>query len=177
MSVLDCPFSFLCCVMFFSFVCLGPVSYVPNVASISGMSVLDCPFSFQGTIKNRHARDTGNIGHIRHRTKTYKTKKHNTTQKTEGTIKNRHARDTGNIGHIRHTRVRNCLPIWNTWVQYKCLVVSVLLIFLVFCVVLCCVVFFSFVCLGPVSYVPNVASISGMSVLDCPFSFLCCLGT
>ena len=39
-------FSFLCCVVFFSFVCLGPVSYVPNVASISGMSVLDCSFSF-----------------------------------------------------------------------------------------------------------------------------------
>ena len=54
-----------------------------------------------------------------------------------------------------------------------------LLIFLVFCVVffgevrvahllsfLCCV------CLRSVSCVPNVASVSGLSILDCPFGFL-----
>jgi hypothetical protein len=37
-------FNFLCCV--FNFVCLHPVSYVPKVASISGLSILDCPFGF-----------------------------------------------------------------------------------------------------------------------------------
>jgi hypothetical protein len=30
----------LCCV--FVFICLRPVSYVPNVASFSGLSILDC---------------------------------------------------------------------------------------------------------------------------------------
>ena len=80
---------------------------------------------------------------------------------------------------------------------------SVLLIFLVFCVVffggvhvdhlssflccvvffcgvhvrhlssfLCCVVFLCFVYLRSVSCVPNVASFSGLSVLDCHFGFL-----
>jgi hypothetical protein len=34
----------LCCV--FYFVCLHPVSCVPNVASFSGFSILDCPFGF-----------------------------------------------------------------------------------------------------------------------------------
>ena len=60
---------------------------------------------------------------------------------------------------------------------------SLLLIFLVFCVVffdgvivahifsfLCCV--FCFVYLRPVSCVPNVVSISGLSVSDCPFGHL-----
>ena len=45
------------------------------------------------------------------------------------------------------------------------LVGSALLIFLVFCV-------FCFVCLRPVSCVPNVASVSGLSILDFPFGFL-----
>ena len=35
-------FSFLCCVYFF--VCLRPVSCVPNVVSFSGLSILGCPF-------------------------------------------------------------------------------------------------------------------------------------
>ena len=34
------------CVGFFCFVCLRPVSCVPNVASVSGLSILDCPFGF-----------------------------------------------------------------------------------------------------------------------------------
>jgi hypothetical protein len=34
--------SFLCCV--FYFVCLRPVSCVPNVARFSGLSILDCSF-------------------------------------------------------------------------------------------------------------------------------------
>jgi hypothetical protein len=37
-------FSFLCCV--FGFVCLGPVSCVPNVACASELSILDLPFGF-----------------------------------------------------------------------------------------------------------------------------------
>ena len=39
-------------------------------------------------------------------------------------------------------------------------------IFLVFCVV-----FLYFVCFHPVSFVPNVARDSGLSILDCPFGF------
>ena len=42
----------------------------------------------------------------------------------------------------------------------------VLLIYLVFSVV------FVFFCLRPVSCVPNLASFSGMSILDCTFRFL-----
>ena len=53
---LDCPFlivpsvfssvylHILCCV--FRFVCLRPVSCVPNVACFSGLSILDCHFGF-----------------------------------------------------------------------------------------------------------------------------------
>jgi hypothetical protein len=37
-------FSFLCRV--FCFVCLRPVSCVPNVANMSGFSILDCSFGF-----------------------------------------------------------------------------------------------------------------------------------
>jgi len=33
-------------------------------------------------------------------------------------------------------------------------------------------VFLVFVFLSPVSYMPNVASVSGLSILDCPFGFL-----
>ena len=33
-------FSFLCCV----FVCLRPLSCVPNIACVSGLSILCCPF-------------------------------------------------------------------------------------------------------------------------------------
>ena len=46
------------------------------------------------------------------------------------------------------------------------LVGFVLLIFLVFYVV-----FFCFVSIRPVSCVPNVASFSGLSILDCLFGF------
>jgi hypothetical protein len=42
-----------------------------------------------------------------------------------------------------------------------------LLIFIVFCDLLC---FIFFVCLS-LSCVANVASVSGMSILDCPFGF------
>jgi hypothetical protein len=37
-------FSFLCCG--FYFVCLRPVSCVPNVSSFLGTYILDCPFGF-----------------------------------------------------------------------------------------------------------------------------------
>ena len=39
-------FSFLCCGVFLCFVCLHPVSCVPNVASVSGFVFCDCSFSF-----------------------------------------------------------------------------------------------------------------------------------
>jgi hypothetical protein len=47
------------------------------------------------------------------------------------------------------------------------LMVSLLLIFLIFCAV-----FFCFVCLRPVSCVPNVGSVCGVPFHDCPFGFL-----
>jgi hypothetical protein len=37
----------------------------------------------EGAIKNEQSGDTGNIGHTRHRAKTNKTQKHNTTQKVK----------------------------------------------------------------------------------------------
>ena len=39
-------FIFLCCVVFFCFVCLRPVSCVPNVTSVFGLFILACPFGF-----------------------------------------------------------------------------------------------------------------------------------
>ena len=36
---------------------------------------------------------------------------------------------------------------------------------------LCCAVFMCFVCLRSVSCVPCVASVYGLSILDCPFGF------
>ena len=38
-------FNCLCCVVFwlFFFVCLRPLSCVPNVSSISGVFIIDCP--------------------------------------------------------------------------------------------------------------------------------------
>jgi hypothetical protein len=38
----------------------------------------------EGKIKIGQSRDTGNIRHTRHVTKTYKTPKHNTTKKAKG---------------------------------------------------------------------------------------------
>jgi len=66
-------------------------------------------------------------------------------------------------------RGSNCLPFAGSWVQPWFLVRFVLLIVLVFYVV---VFFRLFVCLPPVSCVTNVASFSGLSILDCPFGFL-----
>jgi hypothetical protein len=142
--------------VFLCFVCLCPVSCVPNVVSVSGLSILDCFL----TIKNGQHRDTDNIRQTRHRTKTNKTQKHNTTQKT---IKNGQPRDTDNIRQTRHICLRpvSCLPN----------VVSVSGLSILDCF-LCCVVFLCFVCLRPVSCLPNVVSVSGLSILDC---FLCCV--
>ena len=39
-------FSVLCSVLCFCFICLRPVSYVLNVASVYGLSISDCPFGF-----------------------------------------------------------------------------------------------------------------------------------
>ena len=59
---------------------------------------------------------------------------------------------------------RNCSPFVSTWFQPRFFVKSVLVVFLVFCV-LCCI----FVCLHPVSCVLNVAIVFRLSILDCPF--------
>ena len=59
-------------------------------------------------------------------------------------------------------------PFAGPWVQLRFSVKFVLLIVLVFCVVL----FRLLVYLRPVSFVPNVASFSGLSILDFPFGFL-----
>jgi len=39
-------FSLLCCVVFLCFVCLLPVSCVPNVARFSELPILYCPSGF-----------------------------------------------------------------------------------------------------------------------------------
>lgn len=49
---------------------------------------------------------------------------------------------------------------------------SMFLIFAAFSVVLCCVVFWCFVCPRPVYYAPNISCFSGLSIADCPFGFL-----
>ena len=46
-----------------------------------------------------------------------------------------------------------------------------LIMFIVFCVVFFCVLL-CFICLLPVSFVLQVASVSGLSILNCPFGFL-----
>jgi hypothetical protein len=66
-------------------------------------------------------------------------------EKTKGTIKNGQPRDTGNIGYIRHRTKGRKNQRDNQEV-------------------------FSNIC--PVSCVLNVASVSGLSILDCPFGFL-----
>jgi hypothetical protein len=38
--------SYLCCGVFLYFVCLRPVFYVPNAASVSRLSIPDCTFGF-----------------------------------------------------------------------------------------------------------------------------------
>ena len=64
----------------------------------------------------------------------------------------------------------NSFPFASDRVLLQCLQGFVLVNFLVFCV-LC----FWFVCLRPVSFVPNVANFSGFSVIDYHFGFLYCL--
>ena len=59
---------------------------------------------------------------------------------------------------------------WGPCVHPLFLVGSMLFIFLVFCVVLCCVLFV--LTSSCVLCVPNVASFSGLSILDCLFGFL-----
>jgi hypothetical protein len=49
-------FSFLCCVVFLCYMCLGPVSCMPNVACVSGLSILDrldLPFSVTFIFKHK----------------------------------------------------------------------------------------------------------------------------
>jgi hypothetical protein len=73
------------------------------------------------------------------------------------------------VSHTKQVMLTLCEHLGSSPVV---LVMSVLLICLVFCVVLC---YFVLVCLRPVSCVPDVASASGLSILDRPFCFLECL--
>jgi hypothetical protein len=73
------PVSLDClCLIAPCFVCLRPVSSVPNVASVSRLSMLAEDMgrrqTKQGANKHRQSRDTGNIGYTRHGTKTNKTR-------------------------------------------------------------------------------------------------------
>ena len=63
----------------------------------------------------------------------------------------------------------------------NCLSFAIICVQLCFCVelrvahlssFLCCVVFICFVCLNLVSCATNVASVPGLSTLDCTFGFL-----
>jgi hypothetical protein len=62
----------------------------------------------------------------------------------------------------------------SSWVHLRFLVRSVLLFISLLCVWLCFslfVFFFCFISLCPGSCVSNVVSVSGLSILDCPFGF------
>ena len=62
-------------------------------------------------------------------------------------------------------RSRNCLAFASTWVRPGFLWGRVALPFSFMRCIFC------FVCLRPVSCVCNVANVSGLSILDCPFGF------
>jgi hypothetical protein len=106
---------------------------------------------FLGFIKNGQPRDTGNIGFTKHRTKGRVNQRDNQDRKP---------RDTGNIGW---------LFLWFSLSFVLCLMYSMLPVSLG-CPFLIVPLVFSTLC--PVSYVPNVASVSGLSILDCLFGFL-----
>ena len=63
-------------------------------------------------------------------------------------------------------RSRNCLPLTSTWIHPQFLVGSIMLIFLVFCVVFLSLFVFV-ICL-----VYPMLPVSVLSILDCPFGFL-----
>jgi len=73
------------------------------------------------------------------------------------------------VSLFSHNRYQECLtvlPFEGAWVHPQFFVRSVLLVVLVFCVVF----FYLFVII--LSCVPDVAGVSGLSILDCPFGFL-----
>jgi hypothetical protein len=84
-------------------------------------------------------------------------------EKTKGTMKNGQPRDTGNIGYIRH-RTKGRVNQRDNLLMYPMLPVSLGCPFSIVSLV-----FFN---LCPVTCVPNDASISGLSILDCPFGLL-----
>jgi hypothetical protein len=150
------------------FVCLRPVSCVPNVASFSGLSILDFPRidnpeklatlgtqdtgrrqTKQGAIKNRRSRDTGNIGNTRHKMKTNKTRGNQelTIQRNwQHWVHKTQGEDKQNKGQSRIDNPEKLATLGTQDTgrrqtkQGAC----------------------------PVSCVPNVASFSGLSILDCP---------
>jgi hypothetical protein len=68
------------------------------------------------------------------------------------------------------SRATGLTPVFiaSNWAHPSLFVVvgSMLLVFLIFCVVFC------FPCFRPLFCLPNVASVSRLSILDCPFGFL-----
>jgi hypothetical protein len=114
---LDCLFLIAPC-----FVCLRPVSCVPNVASVSGLSILDCPlFCLSSSC-------------------------------------------------VLCVQCCQCLWIVYSWLPLVLFVFLLCLVCPMLPVSLDCLYLIApcFVCLRPVSCVPNVASVSGLSILDCP---------
>jgi hypothetical protein len=149
---LDCPF--LIAPLVFSNLC--PVSCVPNVVRVSGLSMLDCPFAFQSSMDNPETvitlgtQDTGQR-----------------LEKTKGEIKNGQSRNSDNIGYTGQRQSRNSDNIGYTrhrikTIQKLCLVYPMLSEFLD--------------CLYPVSCVPNVVRVSGLS-LSCVPNVVTTLGT
>jgi hypothetical protein len=65
-------------------------------------------------------------------------------------------------------RGRKCSPFAITWVHPQFLAGSVWLIFSF----LCYDFLFCFVCLRPVSCVPNIVGVSGLFILECTFDFI-----
>jgi hypothetical protein len=141
---LDCLFLIAPC-----FVCLRPVSCVPNVASVSGLSILDCPlFCLSSSCVDEDKQNKGQSSIDNpEKLATLGTQDTGRRQTKQGAIKNRQSRDTSNIRNTRHRTKTN-----KTRVSLDCL----------FLIAPC------FVCPRPVSCVPNVASVSGLSILDCP---------
>jgi hypothetical protein len=147
LSILNCPFGFLynvylfclssSCVLctqycqclwivhswlhlrfsltFICFVCLRPVSFVHNIASVSGLSILNCPFGFLYNVYLFCLSSSC----------------------------------------VLCTQCCQCLWIVHSWLHLRF-----------------SLTFICFVCLRPVSFVHNVTSVSGLSILNCTFGFL-----
>jgi hypothetical protein len=140
--------------------CLHPFSCVPYVVSVSGLSssLVLCTL-WWGQSRMDNPEKLATLG----------TQDTGRRQTKQGAIKNRRSRDTGNIGYTRHgTKTNKTRSIKNGQsretdnIGILCLVYPMLPVSLdrLFLIAPC------FVCLRPVSCVPNVASFSGLSILN-----------